>query len=263
MDPKKLLNADYLDIVFDNRNKAYGGYELRKNYSRRVKKGVGFLMLGLASIVSFSFIHVDKPKAVEPNVVVCTYDLKDVKNIEPPKPKEVLPPPPPAPPAPSTKFTELKVADDKDIKPDDALTNVHDITNPGTKTVDTGSGENPPIASTGTGTGPVVPPTPPTIHIAVEQMPAFNGDMLEYLGKSIVYPAAAREAGIQGRVGVEFVVNEDGSITDARIIRAVGGGCDEEALRVIKTMPKWKPGKQNGVPVKVRFTQAIYFKLES
>lgn len=263
MDPKKLLNADYLDIVFDNRNKAYGGYELRKNYSRRVKKGVSFLMLGLASIVSFSFIHVDKPKAVEPNVVVCTYDLKDVKNIDPPKPKEVLPPPPPAPPAPSTKFTELKVTDDKDIKPDDALTNVHDITNPGTKTVDTGSGENPPIASTGTGTGPVVPtPAKAEIVTFVEQMPTFNGELLSYLAKNIVYPPAAREAGIQGRVGVEFIVNEDGSITDARIVRSIGGGCDEEALRVIKAMPKWKAGRQNGTAVKVRFTQAILFKLD-
>lgn len=264
MDPKKLLTADYLDIIFDNRNKSYGGYELRKNYNRRLKKGVGFLMLGLASVVSFSFIRSDKAGAlIEHNRPVTTtlIDLPPKPDVPPP-PKAATPPPPPAAPAMTKAFTEFKVKDDNDVKPDEMPTEVANITNPGSKNNDSGSIEPP--ASSGTGTGPAVAVAPPAkaeIPVFVEQMPAFEGDILAYLAKNIHYPEAAREAGIQGRVGIEFIINEDGSITDARVTRAIGAGCDEEALRVIKTMPKWKPGKQNGVATKVRFTQPITFRL--
>ncbi|MEZ5083006.1 MAG: energy transducer TonB [Bacteroidales bacterium] len=71
----------------------------------------------------------------------------------------------------------------------------------------------------------------------------------------------ARESGIQGRVFVTFVVERDGNITDVKILRGIGGGCDEEALRVIKNMPKWTPGKQRGKPVRVQFNMPIMFKL--
>lgn len=102
------------------------------------------------------------------------------------------------------------------------------------------------------------------IFTVVEAMPSYPGGeeaMRRYLSESIEYPQMARESGIQGRVFVTFVVERDGNITDVKILRGIGGGCDEEALRVIKNMPKWSPGKQRGKPVRVQFNMPIMFKL--
>ena len=102
------------------------------------------------------------------------------------------------------------------------------------------------------------------IFTVVESMPTFpGGDVarIKYLNENIQYPQMARESGIQGRVFVTFVVEKDGSVTDVRVLRGIGGGCDEEAVRVIKNMPKWVPGKQRGKPVRVQFNMPILFKL--
>lgn len=103
------------------------------------------------------------------------------------------------------------------------------------------------------------------IFQVVESMPTFPGGELElsrYLMRSIDYPVMARESGIQGRVYVTFVVEKDGSITDVRIRRGIGGGCDQEALRVVKAMPRWTPGKQRGLPVRVQFNLPVRFVLQ-
>jgi len=102
------------------------------------------------------------------------------------------------------------------------------------------------------------------IFTVVEAMPGFPGGeaaRIKYLNNNIKYPQMARESGIQGRVFVTFVVEKDGSVTDVRVLRGIGGGCDEEAIRVIKNMPKWQPGKQRGKPVRVQFNMPILFKL--
>jgi len=102
------------------------------------------------------------------------------------------------------------------------------------------------------------------IFTVVESMPDFPGGdeaRIKYLNENIKYPQMARESGIQGRVFVTFVVEKDGSVTDVRVLRGIGGGCDEEAIRVIKNMPKWDPGKQRGKPVRVQFNMPILFKL--
>ena len=266
MDAKKLLEADYLDIIYDHRNKGYGGYELRKNYSSRVRKGVGFLMLGLSAIVSFSFVNVKKEIAAPlgPAVVVTVID--NIKPDQPPPPKPTMPPAAPPPPAKSAIYIPPVIEPDKDVQPDELMTEVSKLknVNPGNANIDSGAdGLNPPIIGKNTG-GPIVVATTkaPEIPMFVEQMPAFPGDMQSYLSKNINYPPNAREAGVQGRVAITFVVNEDGSITNAKVTHSIGAGCDEEALRVIKAMPKWKAGKNNGVATKVMFTQAISFKLE-
>jgi len=111
-------------------------------------------------------------------------------------------------------------------------------------------------------TGNVQAPQPPKVYSYVEQMPSAPYEMNEYLAKNIHYPKAARKASVQGRVIVQFVVNEDGSISDVKVLRGIGAGCDEEAARVVREMPKWKPGKQNGKAVKTSFTQPISFRLE-
>lgn len=95
------------------------------------------------------------------------------------------------------------------------------------------------------------------------QFPGGDGAMYKYLGKGIDYPSQARRMGIEGRVFVQFVINADGSVTDVKSIKGIGAGCDEEAARVIKSMPKWNPGKQRGVPVKVRMVIPVYFKLNN
>lgn len=103
------------------------------------------------------------------------------------------------------------------------------------------------------------------VFTIVEQMPSFPGGdakMYEYLGKNIKYPQIARETGIQGRVFVNFVVEPDGSVSNVKVLRGIGGGCDEEAMRVVKAMPKWSPGKQRGKTVRVSYTLPVVFKLQ-
>jgi protein TonB len=99
----------------------------------------------------------------------------------------------------------------------------------------------------------------------VEEMPAFpggEGKLMEYVAKNIKYPQIARETGIQGRVFIGFVVEPDGSVSNVKLLRGIGGGCDEEAMRVVKSMPKWKPGKQRGKAVRVSYQIPVFFKLQ-
>lgn len=102
------------------------------------------------------------------------------------------------------------------------------------------------------------------IFTFVEEYPEFPGGdkaLREYILNNIKYPEVARTSGITGTVYVQFVVEKNGSISDVKVVRGIGGGCDEEAVRVVKSMPKWKPGKQRGVPVRVYFTLPIELKL--
>ena len=100
--------------------------------------------------------------------------------------------------------------------------------------------------------------------MVVEDQPEPQGGMqafYEYVGKNLKYPSQARRMGIEGKVFVQFVVNTDGTLTDVQAIKGIGAGCDDEAVRVVKTAPKWKPGKQRGKPVRVRMVLPITFKL--
>ena len=97
-----------------------------------------------------------------------------------------------------------------------------------------------------------------------ETMPSFRGGeqkLMEFIGNNVVYPKEAIEAGIEGRVFVEFYIEKDGTVTDGKVLKGIGYGCDEEALRVIGLMPKWSPGMQRGKAVRVRYTLPINFKL--
>ena len=119
------------------------------------------------------------------------------------------------------------------------------------------------------------PPPPPKpveeeateeIFVVVEQQPEFpggTGALMKFLGDNIKYPVIAQENGIQGRVITTFVVERDGSITDVQVVRGQDPSLDKEAVRVIKTMPKWKPGQQRGKPVRVRFTLPVQFRLQN
>ena len=103
------------------------------------------------------------------------------------------------------------------------------------------------------------------VFTIVEEMPEYPGGLnklTDYLSKNIKYPQMARESGIQGRVFVNFVVEPDGSVSNVNVMRSLGGGCDEEAMRVVKAMPKWKPGRQRGKAVRVSYILPVNFKLQ-
>ena len=104
-----------------------------------------------------------------------------------------------------------------------------------------------------------------TVYQIVEQMPQYTGGeqaMMKYVAENIKYPQAAKDKNISGRVFVGFVIEKDGSVSNVKVVRGIGGGCDEEAARVIKEMPKWKPGMQKGKPVRVNYMMPIFFKLD-
>ncbi len=167
--------------------------------------------------------------------------------------------PPPAAEAP-------KVAEILDIVEDDEEIEEEEIQS----SEDTGEATTGPSAPV---SGPVMAgPIGPTgedtgegeIFQVVEEMPEFPGGMealMTYLSKNIKYPSIAQENNIQGRVIVEFVVNKDGSIVEPVVKRSIDSSLDNEAMRVIKSMPKWKPGKQRGKPVRVRYTVPVLFRL--
>jgi TonB family protein len=102
------------------------------------------------------------------------------------------------------------------------------------------------------------------VYTIVEEMPSFKGGekvMLKYIGENIIYPFDARQKQITGRVYVSFVVDKSGYVREPKILRGIGGGCDQEALRVVQSMPQWNPGYQNGRPVNVQFNLPVYFEL--
>jgi len=166
---------------------------------------------------------------------------------------ENTPPPPPPPPAPVVTEVLNVVEDDVELEQQDILT----------------SEDTQEAAQTAVYTPPAVEEeeeeAAQQIFTVVEEMPEFPGGMnelLKYLAKSIKYPVIAQENGIQGRVICAFVVNRDGSIVDAEVLRGVDPSLDKEALRVINAMPKWKPGKQRGKPVRVKYTVPVTFRLQ-
>lgn len=103
---------------------------------------------------------------------------------------------------------------------------------------------------------------PEHVFSAVEEMPVFNGDLIQWLSENVRYPETAAENAIQGRVIVQFVVEKDGRISNVTVARGVDKDLDLEAVRVVKTMPRWKPGKNGGTPVRCQYVLPVVFKLQ-
>ncbi len=269
MDINKILNSDYLDILFEGRNKQYGGYDLRKKYPNRMRNAA-LTTIGIVSLIIVVPLIVSaiKPKeSSKPPVVMTQVTLAEPPPVDPKKPPPPPPPSEPPPPVkPTVKFTPPVIEKDKEVKEDEKppeQTEMKDAA-AGIKTeqgdvngIDPGIVDKP-----GTGTGVVAAPPPPQIFTYVEQMPVPSVDLNSYLSKNLKYPEQARSNNIEGRVVLKFVVNEDGTVSGITVVRGIGNGCDEEAKRVLAAMPAWKPGKQNGRAVKVYFTLPIVFKLE-
>ncbi len=266
MDQQKLLTADYLDILYDGRNKRYGSYELRRSYAARARKATALVLMGasLAVIIPGIAAALSSDASRVPPPIEISVTLRKLPEDAPPKD---LPAPIPEPPAQvaTVENPVLRIVEDEQVtEPPKSMEDIRDLVIglrdepglPGDHTLEPGKGD---------GDGPLVDPpatSAPKVHIVVEQMPAFDGDIATYLRDHLQYPEAARMAGDEGRVGVRFVVNEDGSISEVELIRGANSALNAEALRVVSAMPRWKPGKQGGIPVKVYFTLPITFRLD-
>jgi len=246
-------------MVFANRNKEYGGYQIRKKYQRRVVMALLFSIGGLVLLIGI-------PKLISVLSTV-NFGAKDkvtdvITLAEPPPIDKTTPPPPPVIPPPpvqqTIKFTPPKVVKDEEVEEPPP-------TQEETKDVQVAT-----VTQEGNKDLPDLPPDPVAVEaeekpfIVVEEMPTFPGGedkLMKYLRDNIKYPPVARENGIQGRVYVTFVVDKDGKIKDLKLLRGIGGGCDEEAMRVVKSMPDWKPGRQNGRNVPVQYNLPVNFAL--
>lgn len=208
---------------------------------------IGFVLILAVMFVAFEWTERDKQVTTDSGVEMPIFEEEMIPITEQEEPKQA-PPPPEAP-----KVEEvLQIAEnDADVQ----------------ETTIQSSEENNQAVEIKY-VAPVVEEEEPEeaeIFMVVEEMPEFPGGMaecLKFLGKNIKYPTIARENGVQGRVIVQFVVNQDGSIVDPVVVRSVDPYLDKEALRVIKTMPKWKPGKQRGKAVRVKYTVPVTFKLQ-
>jgi protein TonB len=264
--PQNINYANIDDLIFENRNKAYGAYFLRQIYHKHVVKAVIasfiFFLLFITSPLIYRYImgKVEASKQVK----VTEYTL-----AEPPPIDKTQPPPPPVEPPPPLKST-VKFTPPV-IKPDEEVTEepppaVEELKTVETSTETVKGDPNGIDESLLEGKGKeVIDEGPPPILTIVEQMPVFPGgeaELFGFLRKNINYPAIARDNGIQGKVFVTFVVDSEGKVRDAEILRGLGSGLDEEALRVVRMMPPWKPGKQNGRAVWVQYNLPINFILK-
>ena len=258
------------DIVFEHRNKEYGAYELRTNYPIAVNRaffiGVGaFLLLFL---VTFLFAQQsEKSRELTGTIINLKKNLDDkIPEIEKPKIEE---PPKELEQLKTTAYLVPEVVEETTKETPPPLFDEMENSIIGNKTQDGRESEN--IAET--------PPveTPPaaaivgeimednTPFITVEEIPTFVGgtsEMYKFLAKNLKYPSAAQRANIQGKVFLKFIIEKDGTITAVDVMKGIGFGCDEEATRVVKLMPNWKAGRQNGRNVRVMFTIPVFFKLD-
>lgn len=275
MENARWLKDSMDDIVFSGRNQSYGGFLLRRLYDKHMSRAmiIGILLFILAMCSPYIVQMVTGMFAEEVEEIV----MKEITLAEPPPidPKKQPPPPPPKLDPPpikdQIKFVPPIVKKDIEVQeeepPPPTVAELKDVV----IATETKKGEDDGIDES------LIDDAPPGIaevieeepkeevpFNVVEQMPEFpDGQeaMLKYVYSQMKYPAIARENGIQGQVVIRFVVSKTGELQNIHVARGIGGGCDEEALRVVRSMPKWKPGKQGGRAVPVTFTLPIKFSL--
>jgi protein TonB len=268
-------SADLLDYVFEHRNKAYGAYYLRRHYENHLIKAFTITALLFGTFFVGPFLW-EKYKPAPPPKEELKIVSFDAKMIDPPPIDPKLPPPPPLPagvPPPkisTVKFVPPVVAPDEEVIDEPPKQEDFKKAVSGTETVQ-GDPEADPnelsfdqVGDGSGGAGALIggEGEPEEEFTFVEQMPTFSeGDVNSYLARNIKYPPRALQADIEGVVYVSFVVGTDGSVSDAKILKGIGFGCDEEALRVVNSMPKWIPGKQSGRPVRVRVSISVKFRI--
>ncbi len=264
------------DMVFENRNKEYGAYYLRKNYKSYINRamiyGIGLFMLVFGG--AYTYQNYILPNLTKEDLTEVEIDLSKMQEEKPEDPLVIPPPPPPPPVEPPPEVAQIKFLPPEPKKDEEVL--VEEPPPPAEKiekaVISNKTVEGADVVEA------FIPPPPEEVKIvaiekpkeeeiftAVEQNPEFPGgisEMYKFLGNNIKYPASAQRANVAGRVFVKFVVEKDGSIGNVEVLKGIGFGCDEEAIRVIKSMPKWNPGRQNGKNVRVFYNMPVVYKLD-
>ncbi len=258
MNPIEEKEEQFNEIVFNNRNKEYGAYALRASYKKRMIIAMFISLTAFLLAVSFPLIagYLNKTNTIDLDKTV-DIELYN-KTI---KPDVVIPPPPPPPP----------IDNKEKFKPNGEITVVEENTTD--ELPDPDKVVNKPIPTIEETIGEIIEKPKEKeiiddiskVPISVEEMPNYQGGddgWRKIIINNIQYPIMAKESNISGTVYLKFIVEPDGSITNITLLRGIGGGCDEEAIRVVKMLKNWIPGKQNGNPVRVWLTLPIKFTLQ-
>ena len=276
-----LTSQEWRELVFEGRNKDFGAYKMREASPARHTRAVVMVVIAVAIILVLLILSVtgvfSKPEEEQITTAtvqeITAMDNQEEEIIEEeeeifqlPEPEEIIAP---EEVANQQQVTDLLIVEDDKIEEDKQVKNTEDVLENeaalGAVDITEGTNDlNKVIVKEEVIAAPVVEDEPVSIAM-VEQKPEFPGGeaaMYKWLGDNIVYPSAASEEGVQGRVVGEFVVGKDGSITNVRVVRPRHPALDKEALRVVKAMPKWVPGRNNGQPVKVTYTLPVTFKLQ-
>ena len=265
-----LNSKEWRDLVFEGKNKEYGAYELRQNSTKRhVRALIIVASLAILAFLLPTLIDTVMPKKsdteIGPVVMTKLDPLDQVKEEQIIKQPEA--PPPPELKA-SIRFTPPVVKKDEDVRDEDEMKTQQELTD--TKVAISVADVEGKTDGTGVDiadlpNNKVIEPVKEEIFHHVEQMPEFPGgerELMAYLAKNIKYPVIAQEQGIQGQVVLRFVVGKNGDVSDVIVQRSLDPSCDKEAIRVVKSMPKWRPGRQNGNAVLVYYTLPVRFKLQ-
>ena len=259
-----LYKSEWLELVFENRNKAYGAYELRQHNGRTISMAMAFTFLGIGLMFGVGKIleahHKAGPAYVD-HVIQLAPPPDPIKKLPPP----VIPHTTPPPPVATIRFVPPVVTVDRDVteqppKIDQLNEAISTTTTKGAK------GDQPvPIIDDGPAAPAAAVTEDRTVHelYEIQVLPSpVGGDeaWAKFLNKNLRYPQEAEGEGVSGRVLMSFVVEKDGTLSNFKIERPAGHGFDEEATRVLKLAKAWKPGIQNGRPVRVKFVIPINFQ---
>ena len=272
-----LISNEWTDLVFEGRNQSYGAYQLRKGTAKR--NVWALIIVGLAAALLYLGLQLQKMaeanKKVENTQAVALAKLNTEKKEAKVEKKEIIKQEPEKvveQVKSSVKFTAPIIKKDSEVKEEDEIK--LDEVQKSDKAVGafTVEGNDEVGGAVLKAKEDIAAPEPPKhvveetkIFTVVEQMPMFPGGdaaLMGYLRDNMHYPTVAAENGVQGRVVVGFVVERDGSITDVNVLRSVDPSLDREAMRVVKAMPKWTPGKQNGSAVRVKYQVPVTFRLQ-
>ncbi|MDB5228808.1 MAG: TonB family protein [Bacteroidota bacterium] len=263
--------ATWDDIIFEGRNKDYGAYELRQITDRHKLRGIIIAVLVFVAVILAAHYDLFSKLSFGKKEKEIDLTMTDVNLPPPPPPVEAPPPPPPPPPVrPTIKFVEMIAKKDEEVAETQPITKQEEIKETQVATVTQEGDKNAKaIIEDKPGTGPAPAPEAPKepeIFDRAEVMPSYPGgvpELMKFLQKNIRYPSLARENGLEGKVIVKFYVDTDGTVREPVVLKdGVGGGCGDEAIRVIRSMPKWTPGSQRGKTVKVFYTLPVTFKLQ-
>lgn len=272
-----LNSPEWCDIIFANKNKDYGAFSLRQTSGKRHLIAFAFIVLfmGFVTVLPKILETVKASTSAYLGEMNQAYTMVKVDNEKIEQPEELIPKVPEPPKFRAMdKFVPPVIAPDTQVKEEHVMKSMESLNNSnkiiGGFEVEKGSTDPDAIRkeieynNLITGNGNNEANTVNKVFERVEIMPQFPGGDAElqlYIGKNVQYPAVDLETGTHGLVVIRFVVDKEGYIKDPVLLRGISPGCDKEALRVIKSMPRWIPGKQNGEPVQVYFTLPVLFRI--